>query len=152
MAPNSEPQLSGLRVIDLAGESGLFVGRQLGELGADVIRVEPPEGDASRLRKPYLEGEVGIERSLYHLHFNANKRGVTLDIHCPEGRERLLSLVESSDILVETAAPGEMDELGIGYDDLKTLNPGLLYVTITPFGQKGPLRNYRRCDQWPHVH
>ena len=124
----------------------MFVGRELGELGADVIRVEPPEGDTSRLRKPYLEGEAGIERSLYHLHFNANKRGSTLDIHSPEGRKRLLSLVESSDILVETAAPGEMDELGIGYDELKTLNPGLLYVTITPFGQKGPLRNYRGND------
>ncbi|MDP6511697.1 MAG: CoA transferase [SAR202 cluster bacterium] len=143
---NSNGPLAGIRVIDLAGEPGLFVGRQLGELGADVIRVEPPEGDSSRLRQPFLEGEAGIERSLYHLHFNANKRGVTFDIHSPEGQEKLRRLVQSSDVLIETAAPGEMDEMGVGYDDLRTLNPGLLYATVTPFGQKGPMRHYRGND------
>ena len=146
MAPNSEGPLSGIQVIDLAGEIGLFAGRQLGELGAEVIRIEPPEGDSARLRQPFLDGEPGIERSLYHLHFNANKRSVILDLNSPENREQLRRLAVSSDVLIETASPGEMDAMGLGYDDLRILNPGLLYVAITPFGQNGPLRHYRGND------
>lgn len=113
--------LDGIRVIDLAGESGLFAGRLLGELGADVIRVEPPEGDGSRRRRPFLTGDLGgepgVERSLYHQHFNAFKRGVTLDLQTDEGIEQLRALAATADVLIETAAPGAMDALGAGYGD-----------------------------------
>jgi crotonobetainyl-CoA:carnitine CoA-transferase CaiB-like acyl-CoA transferase len=133
-------------VIDLADESGLFAGRQLAEFGAEVIQVEPPEGDPARSRQPFLDGEPGIERSLYHLHYNASKRSVTLDIHSTEGRETLRRLISTADVVIETAPPGEMDSMGLGYDLLKATNPGLLYVTITPFGQNGPKRHYRGND------
>src|SRR5262245_26286061 len=84
--------LADVRILDLAGEAGVFAGRQLADLGADVIRVEPPGGDAVRRRQPFLEDNRGAERSLYHLHFNANKRGVTLDLRRPEGVEVLKRL------------------------------------------------------------
>ena len=138
--------LAGVRVLDLAGESGVFTARQLGELGADVVRVESPRADAVRSRAPYLGGEAGAERSLYHLHFNANKRSVTLDLDGGEGIEQLRRLAASADMLIETAAPGAFDALGIGYEALRALNPALIYVTVTPFGQDGPHREYRGND------
>ena len=138
--------LSDVRVIDLAGEPGLFAGRMLAQLGADVIRVEPPEGSGVRRRRPFLNEIEGVERSLYHLHFNVGKRGVTLDLGTDRGRELLRRLAAESDVLIETAAPGEMDALGLGYEALCAANPGLLYGTITPFGQDGPMAAYRAND------
>jgi benzylsuccinate CoA-transferase BbsE subunit len=138
--------LSDVRVLDLAGEAGVFAGRLLADLGVDVIRVEPPQGSAVRRRSPFLDDVAGLERSLYHLHFNANKRGITLDISRPEGIDLLRRLAAVSDAVIETAPPGEIDALGAGYEDLRAANPALLYVTITPFGQQGPLRNYRGND------
>ena len=131
--------LADIRVLDLAG-------RQLGELGADVVRVEPPGGDGTRRRRPFLDGEAGVERSLYHLHFNVNKRGLVLDLDRPRGVDALRRLAAAADVLIETRAPGEMDALGAGYDDLRELNPGLIYTTVTPFGQQGAARHYRGND------
>jgi crotonobetainyl-CoA:carnitine CoA-transferase CaiB-like acyl-CoA transferase len=148
MTTSSPPAgpLADIRVLDLAGESGVYAGRVLAELGADVIRIEPPGGDAVRSRLPHLEGVEGPERSLYHQHFNAGKRGVTLDIRSTEGAAVFLRMVESADVVIETAAPGEMDAQGLGFDALRELNPNLLYTTITPFGQDGPMRDYRGND------
>ena len=141
-----EGPLAGINVIDLAGDPGLFAGRLFGELGADVIRVEPTAGDPSRKRQPFLGGERGIERSLYHQHFNANKRGVTIDVNSERGAELVRRLASTADVLIETASPGAMDTLGLGYEALRVSNRGLLYVTITPFGQAGPFRDYRGSD------
>jgi crotonobetainyl-CoA:carnitine CoA-transferase CaiB-like acyl-CoA transferase len=138
--------LSDVRVIDLAGESAVFAGRLLGELGADVVRVEPPGGDSVRRRPPFLDDEPGPERSLYHLHFNASKRSVALDIRRPEGAELLRRLARASDVVLETGRPGEMDALGVGYEALRPVNPVLIYATVTPFGQEGPMRDYRGND------
>ncbi len=135
-----------MRILDLAGEAGVFAGRLLADYGADVIRVEPPGGDAVRARRPFLEDVAGPERSLYHLHFNANKRGITMDIRRAEGAALLKRLAATADALIETAAPGEMDGLGIGYESLRDVNPALVYATITPFGQDGPMRDYRGND------
>ena len=146
MAATESGPLADIRVLDLAGEAGVFAGRQLGELGADVVRVEPPGGDATRRRRPFLDGEEGVERSLYHLHFNVNKRGVILDLEQPRGVDALRRLAAAADVLIETRAPGEMDALGAGYDDLRALNPALIYTTVTPFGQQGPARHYRGND------
>ena len=144
--PEPTGPLADLRVIDLATEPGLFVGRLFGELGADVIRVEPPAGDDSRRRQPFLNDEPGIERSLYHQHFNAFKRGVTLDLQREDDLARLRRLASTADVLVETAAPGAMDAAGVGYEVLREQNPALLYVTVTPFGQEGPFRDYLATD------
>ena len=138
--------LADIRVLDLAGEAGLFAGRQLAELGADVIRVEPPGGDGSRRRSPFLGDATGPERSLYHLHFNAGKRGIVLDLETNEGLTQLKRLAANADVLLETARPGEMDGRGIGYEELSGRNGSLVYTTITPFGQAGPLRDHRGND------
>src|SRR5262245_11122825 len=111
--------LDDVRVLDLAGESGVFAGKMLADLGADVIRIEPPGGDAVRRRSPFLEDLEGVERSLYHLHFNANKRGVTLDMARPEAASLLRRLAAVADAVIETAPPGAMDALGIGYEALR---------------------------------
>lgn len=138
--------LSDIRVLDLAGESGLFAGRMLGEFGADVIRVEPPGGDSVRKRRPFAGEEPGLESSLYHQHFNMNKRGITLDMRDPEGQQLVKRLAVHVDVVIETAPPGEMAELGLDESALRAANPRLIYVSITPFGQRGPMSRYRAND------
>src|SRR5581483_4999875 len=138
------PQLlSGIFVLDLAGEAGVLAGRILADLGADVLRLEPPAPDDVRSRSPRLGQGPEPERSLYHQHYNRNKRSATLDLSQPEGRETLLRLAADADALIETAPPGAMDALGVGYEALSKANPGLVYTTVTPFGQLGPFRSYR---------
>ena len=135
--------LAGLRVLDLAGESGLFCGRMLAELGAEVIKVEAPSGDSFRGRGPWLTGqENNPEASLYHLHYNVNKKSVTVDLLKPEGKTLFREMVNKSDIVLETMTPGEMDSLGIGFDSLREIISSLIYTTITPFGQNGPLSQW----------
>ncbi|MEX2230000.1 MAG: CoA transferase [Dehalococcoidia bacterium] len=138
--------LADVRVVDLAGESGVFAGRLFAELGADVIRVEPPGGDRVRARRPFIDGEPGVERSLYHQHFNAQKRAITLDICRPQGAELMRRLVRVSDVLIETGAPGELAALGLGAEALRGEQPGLIYLSIAPFGQTGPMAGYRATD------
>jgi len=146
MTSEPRPPLAGVRVIEVAGLASAFAGRQLAELGAEVLLVEPPGGAPSRYRVPYLTGEPGIERSLHHLHYNAGKRSVVLDLETDQGRSGLRSLAASADAILESADVGAMDALGLGYEQLKALNPNLEYVTITPFGQDGPLAGYRGND------
>ena len=100
--------LDGVRVLDLADEAGVFATRILADLGADVLRVEPPDGGRVRRLAPFLGDEPGLERSLYHLHHNAGKRSITLDVETPRGAELLRKLAISADVLLETAAPGRL--------------------------------------------
>jgi crotonobetainyl-CoA:carnitine CoA-transferase CaiB-like acyl-CoA transferase len=125
-------------VLDLADDRGELAARVLGDLGADVIKVEPPEGSSSRGMGPFLEDAPAPERSLHFFAFNRNKRGITLDLTREAGRSVLLRLVEKADFVIESARPGEMDELGLGFDALRQVNPRLVYVAITAFGQDGP--------------
>tara|TARA_Y100000590_G_scaffold452310_1_gene595265 strand:- start:9892 stop:11046 length:1155 start_codon:yes stop_codon:yes gene_type:complete len=133
--------LSGIKVLDLTNESGAFTSRILADLGADVILIEPPEGCSIRNLAPFLNNKKGIERSLYHLHHNANKRSVTLDINKNNDLNILKKLVVETDILIETFAPGQMAKFALDYDTLKSINPKLIYVSITPFGQNGEWKN-----------
>ena len=146
MTATPAPPLHGVRVIEIAGTASAFAGRQLAELGADVILVEPPEGAPSRHRVPFLDGAPGVERSLHHLHYNAGKRSVVLDLHSDEGAASLRALATGADALVESAEVGAMDARGLGYVHLRATNPDLLYVAVTPFGQDGPLAGYRGND------
>jgi crotonobetainyl-CoA:carnitine CoA-transferase CaiB-like acyl-CoA transferase len=138
--------LSPYRVLDLTDERGLLCGQVLGDLGADAIAVEPPGGSPARRIGPFHEDEPGPERSLYWWAFARNKRGVTLDVTRDEGRALLLRLVEGADVLIESAAPGAMAALGLGYDALAATNPALIYVSISPFGQDGPKANHAASD------
>jgi crotonobetainyl-CoA:carnitine CoA-transferase CaiB-like acyl-CoA transferase len=118
----------------------------LGDLGADVIKVEPPQGSSSRRMGPFLEGAPIPERSLHFFAFNRNKRGITLDLSTEVGRSVLRRLVEKADFLIESAPPGEMNERGLGFDALRQVNPHLVYVAITPFGQDGPHADFAVSD------
>ena len=144
MLDTNQGPLSGLVVLDVAGESGLFCGRMLAELGAETIKIEDPEGDAYRRRGPWLESNDGdLEASLYHLHYNVNKKGITLNLETEEGRGLFRKLSTVADIIIETATPGEFDSKDIGYEKLSRDNPSLLYTTITPYGQTGERRHWK---------
>ena len=138
--------LSGLRVLDLTDERGSFAGRMFAELGAEVIKVEPPAGCSSRRVGPFLDGIPGADRSLYFIAYQAGKRSVTLNLDMADGRNLLGDLVRSSDFVIESLGEDYLDARGIGYDWLSSLNPGVIYTTITPFGDRGPSAGWRALD------
>ena len=142
MTSPSPGALDHLRVLDLASHLGQMCARSLGDLGADVIKVEPPEGDPTRHMAPFAGDQPDPERSIPFINANRSKRSVVMDLNVPEDRERVRALAERADILVEDFAPGYLASLGLGYDDLQQMNPGLVYVSITPFGQTGPHAGY----------
>ena len=121
--------------------AGPFCAMLLADLGAEVIKVESPDGDDSRFFGPFVEGQ-----SAYYRGFNRNKYGVTLDLKTDKGREALLGLATRSDVLVENFRPGVMERLGISAETLRALNPRLIVVSITGFGQDGPLRDAPAYD------
>jgi crotonobetainyl-CoA:carnitine CoA-transferase CaiB-like acyl-CoA transferase len=138
--------LSPYRVLDLATERGLLCGQLLGDLGAEVIKVEPPGGSPARRVGPFLDDEPHPDRSLYWWAYNRNKRGITLDIDRPEGRALLKRLAATAQFVIESFNPGEMAVLGLSYDDLAALNPAIIYVSISAFGQGGPKASYADAD------
>ncbi|MEE8435292.1 MAG: CoA transferase [bacterium] len=141
-----ESPLSPYRVLDLCGTLGCLTGKILGELGADVIRVEPPGGDSCRMTGPFLDNQPHPERSLSWLAYNSSKRGVTLDITAPKGRALLLDIAAKADFLVESYAPGYLKDLELDYTRLREINPALIHISITPFGQEGPYAGYAAGD------
>ena len=146
-----EGALQGIRVLDLAGPMGVYCCKLLADLGADVIKVEKPEGDPMRSLGPFYHDEVHPEKSLYFFHYNINKRSVTVNLESAAGKQIFKKLAESADIVVETYPPGYLDELGLGYSDLKVANPGLIMTSVTPFGQTGPYRDYKSSDLVGHA-
>ena len=141
-----EGMLSPYRILDLTDEKGLMCGKVMGDLGADVIKIERPGGDFARNIGPFYHDEPDPEKSLFWFSFNANKRGITLDIETADGQEIFKKLAKSADIIVESFPPGHMDKIGLGYSVLEKVNPGLSLISITPFGQTGPYRDYKISD------
>lgn len=146
MTNQSAAPLDGVHILDLADESGLQCTKLLADLGADVVKVEPPAGDAARRRPPFAADRPGPDRGLFFLHYYANKRSITLDLQAADGRALFRRLAERADIVVETCAPGYLAGLGLGFDDLHRLNAGLVLTSITPFGQEGPYARYRASE------
>jgi crotonobetainyl-CoA:carnitine CoA-transferase CaiB-like acyl-CoA transferase len=138
--------LKGLRMLDLADEKGSLCGKMFADMGAEVIKAEPPEGCSTRRIPPFLEDVPGLDRSTYFLAYGAGKKSITLNLENADGRELLLELVKRSDFLVESFPLGHLDSLGLGYATLAELNPRLIHATITPFGDTGPGRNYKAPD------
>lgn len=130
--------LTGIRVIELANERIAFAGKLLADMGADVILVEPPQGDPSRHYPPFLEDTPGEDRSLYWWHYHTSKRGIVLDLDDDEGRERFRRLAAGADVVLESEPPGRLAEYSLGYDDLSAGNPALIHVAVTPFGRHDP--------------
>lgn len=138
--------LSPYRALDLAGEMGLLCGKVLGDLGVDVIKVEKPDGDDARKLGPFYHDTPGPENSLLWWAYNTSKRGVTLDLEDTQGRQLFKKLVMETDFVIESFPPGYMADLGIGYADLEELNPGVIMISISPFGQTGPYRSFKTSD------
>jgi crotonobetainyl-CoA:carnitine CoA-transferase CaiB-like acyl-CoA transferase len=131
--------LEGIRVLDLATPAAELAGRVFADLGAEVIKIEPPGGCEARRTPPFAAGREGDpEGSLFWRAFGLGKKSVVLDLEQARDRARLLELARGADVLIESFAPGAMDALGLGWGALRARNPALLYVSITPFGQDGP--------------
>jgi benzylsuccinate CoA-transferase BbsE subunit len=134
--------LNGLRVLDLANEFGVYCGKLLSGLGADVIKVEKPGGDSTRNIGPFYENDPCTEKSLFFAYHNTGKRSITLNLVSKDGQEILKKLAKVSDVVIETFPVGYMVRLGLDYATLKTLNSRLVMTSITPFGQSGPYQNW----------
>jgi crotonobetainyl-CoA:carnitine CoA-transferase CaiB-like acyl-CoA transferase len=135
--------LIGMRVVDMANENGEWCGRILADLGAEVIRVEPPGGAPSRSLPPFAsDGET----SLWFAYRNLGKRSATLDLTTEAGRARLHELLAAADVFVESEKPGALAALGLDADELRAQHPGLIVTSITPFGQDGPYADYESTD------
>src|ERR1700730_5382443 len=135
--------LAGFRILDLTQVvSGPFCTMQLGDLGADVIKIEPPEGDATRVLGRPTKGGV----TATFLNFNRNKRSLVVDLKKEHGRDLVLTLAVKADALSENNRPGVADRLGIGYADVRRLNPKIIYCSICGFGPKGQAANAPAYD------
>jgi crotonobetainyl-CoA:carnitine CoA-transferase CaiB-like acyl-CoA transferase len=141
-----DKSLLGVRVLDLCDEKGMYAGQVLGNLGADVIKVEQEGGDPGRLRPPFFHDQPGPLNSLYWTAYNTCKRSITLDIISANGRNQLMALAAGADLVLESFAPGHLDSLGLGHADFERVNPGIVYTSITPFGQSGPHAHLKGSD------
>jgi benzylsuccinate CoA-transferase BbsE subunit len=138
--------LTGLRILELADEKGQFCGKLLGDLGADVVKIEPPGGERNRQVGPFLDDIHHPERSLSFWHYNTSKRGITLNLETAGGRELFARLSTDADVILETTRPGFLTSLGLGFETLRKQNPALIMCSLTPFGQTGPWRDYLSSD------
>ncbi len=138
--------LKGFRMLDLSDEKGALCGKIFADLGADVIKVEPPGGCPTRRIAPFLDDQPGADSSLYFLAYQASKRSVTLNLESADGHNLLGDLAKKSDFLVESFPVGYLDSIGIGYEALAKVNPRLIHTSITPFGDRGPGKNYKAAD------
>jgi crotonobetainyl-CoA:carnitine CoA-transferase CaiB-like acyl-CoA transferase len=134
------------RVLDLTEGGCMIAGRILGDLGADVIKVEPPRGSLSRSIGPFYRDKPHPDKSLFWFAYNANKRSITLDIETADGKELFRRLVKSANFIFESFEPGYMDSLGLGYEALNEINPRIIMTSITPFGASGPYAHYKASD------
>jgi benzylsuccinate CoA-transferase BbsE subunit len=134
------------RVLDLTDEKGVFCTKLLADYGADVVRVEPPAGDRGRARGPFLRDNPHLERGMYFLFYNTNKRSITLNLETELGQSIFRRLVERADVVVESFPVGYLKSLELDYESLQKINPRLVMASITPFGQTGPWKNYKTSD------
>lgn len=133
--------LTGCKVLDLTRVlAGPYCGMLLADMGADVLKIEiPGKGDDSRANAPQIENnELGLKESAYYMNLNRNKRGMTLNLKTEKGKEIFRELVKQSDIVLENYRPGVMDKLGLGYEELRKINPRIIYGAVSGFGHTGP--------------
>ena len=140
--------LSDLRVIDLStGVAGPFCTKLFADFGADVVKVESTEKvDEARTLGPFPDDSGNAEASGMFLYLNTNKRSVTLNLGTEQGKNLFRELAETADVVVESFPPGAMERIGLGFDALQTIRPGIVLTSVTPFGQSGPWRDYQATD------
>jgi len=138
--------LSDYRILDLTDYKGVYCGKVLADLGADVIKVEKPGGDTTRNIGPFYKDITQPEKSIYWWAYNTSKRGITLNIETADGKDIFRRLVKTADVVVESFPPGHMRRLGLGYAALRKFNPGIILTSISPFGQTGPYKDWKAND------
>jgi crotonobetainyl-CoA:carnitine CoA-transferase CaiB-like acyl-CoA transferase len=138
--------LSGLRVIEIADERAEYTGLLLAGLGAEVVKIEPPEGNATRRIGPFLEDQPGLERSLFFWNYNRGKQSVVLDLREAPARERLLRLLEGADVLLDSSCGALNQVLGLDRGGLNARFPALVTARMTPFGDDGPWAQFKGSD------
>jgi len=143
---SNHPPLAGIRVLEVGNYMAApFCGMQLADLGAEVIKVENPDGgDQVRSSAPLIEGEGSA-----FMRLNRNKRSIALDLKSDRGKAIFRKLVSTADVVVENLRPGTMRDLGLDYAVLQAINPGLVYVAASGWGQDGPLRDQPAWTSWP---
>ena len=141
-----ETYLGGLRVLEIANELGEYAGKLLAGLGADVVKVEPLEGEETRGYGPFYRDRPHPDRSLHFWHYNVAKRSVTLDLDATEGQRELAVLAAHADVLIDARPGSYLADRGLDYETLSRANPGLIYLRITPFGEDGPWAAYSSSD------
>jgi benzylsuccinate CoA-transferase BbsE subunit len=147
MSKNKETKsaLPPIRVLDLTEGGCMLGGKMFSDMGADVIKIEPPGGSSSRIA-PYYKNAIDPNKSLFWFAYNTNKRGITLDLKKPEGQKLFKKLAAKADIIIESFGVGYMESLEVGYSDISKIKPDTIYSAITPFGQNGPKANYHASD------
>ena len=138
--------LDDVRVLDASGPIGHYAGRLLADLGADVIKVEPPGGDPARGYAPFLPGVDAPENGLQFLLLNANKRGVSVDLDRSGGRDLFLRLAGSADVLIDSLSPERRAALGVTDAALAAANPTLIHASVTGWGLSGPHAEWAYAD------
>ncbi|MDO8634958.1 MAG: CoA transferase [Dehalococcoidia bacterium] len=138
--------LSPYQVLDLTDKNGHFCSKILADLGADVIKIEPPGGDPARNVGPFYRDRPHPEHSLTWWAYNTNKRSITLNIESPGDKDKFRQMASRTHFVIESFPPGFLDNIGLGYSTLRQLNPGLILISITPFGQTGPYKDLKASD------
>lgn len=146
--PGSKGPLEGIRVLEATNYgAGPFCGTVLADFGAESIKVEMPKaGDPVRALGPFVGGKPGMETGAWYLSINRNKKCITLDLHRPEGQAIFRELAQQADIVVENFTPGVMAGWGLGYDDIAKIKSDIIYVSVSGFGQFGPLSHRKGFD------
>lgn len=137
---------NGLRVLELADEKVHLCGKLFADSGADVVLIEPPGGCPSRSIGPFVDDTPGADRSLFFWQYNTGKQSVTMDLASPGGRDAFAALAAKADLLIEGTEPGYLKRIGLDYTKLSKLNPRLIMVAITPFGQTGPYARWKTTE------
>ncbi len=141
-----EQCLDDLLVLELGDEGTQYCGQLLADMGARVLKIEPPKGAGARHRGPFKDDKPDPNCSLYFWAYNTNKESLTLDLSAEADRRKLKRLAQKADIILEDFSPGYLETLGLGYDQLSATNPGLIMTSVTPFGQTGPLKDWKGSD------
>ena len=145
--PAAPPPYTGLRVIELSEDpAGDYTGRLLAEMGAQVIKLEPPEGSSARAIGPFAGGEAGPEASLNFRFYNSNKKSVVADLRTPAGIALLRDLCRGADVFISTLQPAALRAIDLDLDVLRADNPRLIVLSVTAFGLTGPWADYLSSD------
>ncbi len=138
--------LAGIRVIEIVDGLGAWCGKLLADMGAEVIKVEAPDGSAERQLAPFWGERADPDRSLSFLYANTSKSGITLDLACAEGAQNLRQLARGADLIIESLPVGKLAQWGLSFEQLRIDNPALVMTSISDFGQSGPHSHYHGAD------